>query len=397
MKIDDVVPQRSVEASSPEEIADVLKTAAIGSQNVVPAGGGTALGIGNVPARVDVLLETGAVSGILDYQPTDLMVSVRAGTTIAELSRELAAHGQELPLDIPFPEQATVGGLVATAFAGPRRFGSGTLKDLLVGCSYVRGDGLIAKAGGMVVKNVSGFEIPRLLHGSWGTLAVLTSANFKVTPIPKGDITCTVAYPTVQAATEAAQGVLLSGASAVSCEIQQRAGQGGETELLVRIQGREDGVREQLDDLRRALGNADVHVEHEQESRAFWQQHVNDWASAGDHGQLAIGARPRDIGTVLATLEGLPTGLVREWVASPGTGAVRVRFSPEAITPDAFWSTVTPAPELPGISMMIEFAPASWKRAVDVWGTPPASLGVMQAIKRQFDPEGVLNRHRMMV
>lgn len=397
MKVDDVVPQRVVEANSSEEISDVLKTAAMGGQNVVPAGGGTALGIGNVPERVDVLLETRAIAGIIDYQPTDLMVSVRAGTTIAELSRELSAQGQELPLDIPFPEQATVGGLVATAFAGPRRFGSGTLKDLLVGCSYVRGDGLIAKAGGMVVKNVSGFEIPRLLHGSWGTLAVLTSANFKVTPIPKGDITCTVAYPTMEAAVEAARNVLLSGASAVSCEVQQHTVRGGETGLLVRIQGREDGVREQLDDLRRALGDAEMRVLHGPESRSFWQQHVDAWAAADGHGQLAIGTRPRDVATVLAALAGLPTGLVREWVASPGTGAVRVRFDPEVIAPGDFWNTVSPALELPGSSMMIEFAPASWKREIDVWGARPASIEIMRAIKQQFDPDCVLNRHRMMV
>src|SRR5699024_1400043 len=123
------------------------------------------------------------------YEPADLTASFHAGTTLAEVNDILGEQGQELPLDMPQADRATIGGLVATGFYGPRRLGSGTLKDLLIGCAYVRGDGLVAKAGGMLVKNVSGFEISRLLHGSWGSLAGLTSINLKVVPKPKADFT----------------------------------------------------------------------------------------------------------------------------------------------------------------------------------------------------------------
>ncbi len=392
--IDGISPGTSVEVSTPDEVADVLRAASMSGQNVVPVGGATALSIGNTPKQVDVALELSSLSGVIDYQATDLMVSVRAGTTIAALSAELAVHGQELPLDIPFPDRATVGGVLAAAFAGPRRFGSGTLKDLVVGCSYVRGDGLIAKAGGMVVKNVSGFEIPRLLHGSWGTLAIITSANFKVTPIAKGDLTCSVDYPSIAEALNAGNRVLMSGASVVSCEIVQSP---NATTLLVRLQGREDGVREQLSDLRKALVGAEPRVAEGAESRRLWQMHVDHLAAADGMAQVVIGARPRDLESMLAHLETIPEGCVKELIASPATGTIRVRFDPDRIAADRFWTTLTPPQTLQGVSMMVEFAPSPWKRGVDVWGPPPPSIEIMRSIKRQFDPDGVLNRGRMMV
>ncbi len=337
--VDGVTPERVCLPLTSSEVADFLKAASIDGQNVVPAGGGTALQIGNPVERIDVLLDTSSLAGVIDYKPTDLMVSVRAGTTIAALNAELAAFGQELPLDIAFPDRASVGGVVATAFAGPRRFASGTLKDLMVGCEYVRGDGLIAKAGGMVVKNVSGFEIPRLLHGSWGTLAVLTSANFKVTPVAKGDLTCSVRFSSWAEAVQAGNRTLTSGVSIVSCEI----------------------------------------------------------ATVDECGQVVIGARPRDLEAMLTHIESLPAGLVQETCASPGTGTVRIRFIPELISPGDFWATITPRQTMPGLAMMVEFAPVEWKRGLDVWGAAPAGIEIMRAVKRQFDPAGVLNRGRMMI
>ncbi|MGI8482928.1 MAG: FAD-binding oxidoreductase [Thermomicrobiales bacterium] len=392
--IDGISPGTSVDVSTPDEVADVLRTASINGQNVVPVGGGTALSIGNISEQVDVAIGLSSLSGVIDYQATDLMVSVRAGTTIAALSAELAAHGQELPLDIPFPDRATVGGVLATAFAGPRRFGSGTLKDLVVGCSYVRGDGLIAKAGGMVVKNVSGFEIPRLLHGSWGTLAVMTSANFKVTPIPKGDLTCSVDYSSMPDAVKAGSRVLMSGVSVVSCEIVQLP---QAITLLVRLQGREEGVHEQLSDLRKALAGAEPGVDEGVASRRVWQSQVEHLASADGLVQVVIGARPRDLESLLAHLETMPAGSVTELIASPATGTVRVRLDPEQFASDHFWTTLTPPQGLQGLSMMVEFAPSARKRGLDVWGPPPAGIEIMRSIKRQFDPDNVLNRGRMMV
>ena len=392
--IDGITSGANVDVSTPDEIADILRAASMIGQNVVPVGGGSALSIGNIPEQIDVAIGLSSLFGVIDYKATDLMVSVRAGTTIAALSAELAAHGQELPLDIPFPARATVGGVLATAFAGPRRFGSGTLKDLVVGCSYVRGDGLIAKAGGMVVKNVSGFEIPRLLHGSWGTLAIITSANFKVTPITKGDLTCSVDYPSMAEAVGAGNRVLMSGVSVVSCEIVQLP---NATTLLVRLQGREDGVREQLSDLRRVLDGVEPSVVEGVESRRLWQLHVEHLAAADGMVQVVIGARPRDLDSMLAHLETIPGGWMNELVASPATGTIRIRFDPDRIAADHFWTTVTPPQGLQGLSMMVEFAPSAWKRGVGVWGPPPAGIEIMRAIKRQFDPDSVLNRGRMMV
>ncbi len=392
--IDGVEPERVCIPLSSSEVSDFLKAASIDGQNVVPSGGGTALEIGNPAARIDVLLDTSSLAGVIDYKPTDLMVSVRAGTTIGDLSDVLAEHGQELPLDIAFADRATVGGVVATAFAGPRRFGSGTLKDLLVGCEYVRGDGMIAKAGGMVVKNVSGFEIPRLLHGSWGTLAVVTSANFKVTPIAKGDLTLSVRFPSITEAIEAAHRTLMSGVSIVSCEIVYDV---QEIHLLLRLQGREDGVRAQLIGVQRLLDGSSMAVHEGEASRQFWQQHVDHFAAADGLGQVVIGMRPRDLAAMLMHVGSMPAGFTQEVCASPATGTVRIRFDHDQVAADEFWSTVTPKLPMAGLSMMVEFASLDWKRGLDIWGVAPAGLEIMRAVKSQFDPAGVLNRGRMMI
>ncbi|MBO9316314.1 MAG: FAD-binding oxidoreductase, partial [Chloroflexus sp.] len=190
-------PLLSVAPGSLEELAQAVARLAAEHVAIVPWGGGTQQRWGRPPSRPFAVLLTGRLNRILDYTPDDLTISVEAGMTLGALSAALAANGQMLPLDAPLPDRATIGGLLATAMDGPRRLGYGSARDLLIGIRVVEATGRISKAGGMVVKNVSGFDMMKLYLGSFGTLAIIASANFKLIPQPRSaaSILCRAATP----------------------------------------------------------------------------------------------------------------------------------------------------------------------------------------------------------
>ncbi|MGP3910350.1 FAD-binding oxidoreductase [Nonomuraea sp. 10N515B] len=167
-----------------EEIAAVLRACAERDLAVVPAGGGTKLHWGPPPERCDVLLDLCCMNEILEHAAGDLVVRAQAGVTMGALSAALADKGQELALDVPFAEDSTVGGTLATAPAGPRAFRYGTARDLLIGITVVLPDGTIARSGGKVVKNVAGYDLGKLFTGSYGTLGVIAEATFRLHPLP---------------------------------------------------------------------------------------------------------------------------------------------------------------------------------------------------------------------
>ncbi|MFC4005654.1 FAD-binding oxidoreductase [Nonomuraea purpurea] len=169
---------------SVEEIAAVLRGCAERDLAVVPAGGGTKLHWGRPPERCDVLLDLCCMNEIIEHAAGDLVVRAQAGVTMDALAAALADKGQELALDVPFAEGATVGGTLAAALPGPRAFRYGTARDLLIGITVVLPDGTIAKSGGKVVKNVAGYDLGKLFTGSYGTLGVIAEATFRLHPLP---------------------------------------------------------------------------------------------------------------------------------------------------------------------------------------------------------------------
>ncbi|MFC4115722.1 FAD-binding oxidoreductase [Nonomuraea zeae] len=167
-----------------EEVAAVLRACSEHDLAVVPAGGGTKLHWGRPPERCDVLLDMCCMNEVLEHAAGDLVVRAQAGVTMDALSAALAEKGQELALDVPFPEGTTVGGTLAAALPGPRSFRYGTARDLLIGITVVLPDGTVAKSGGKVVKNVAGYDLGKLFTGSYGTLGVIAEATFRLHPLP---------------------------------------------------------------------------------------------------------------------------------------------------------------------------------------------------------------------
>ena len=178
---------------TPELLAAALKLCADLGAAAVAVGSGTKLDRGRNPGRVDVLFSTAALNGINDYQSEDLTVSAQAGIRLAQLQSELAGRGQFLALDPPWPQDATLGGLLATASEGPLRRRYGALRDQLLGIRVAGPDGQLSSAGGRVVKNVSGYDLTRLHTGAFGTLGVITDVNLKVWPLPEAESTLAAA------------------------------------------------------------------------------------------------------------------------------------------------------------------------------------------------------------
>src|SRR2546423_6530015 len=179
LAVDGVVPRFVAAPGSIEELGAVLRTAADQGWAVSPRGGGTKMGLGNPPRALDLVLDTCGLRGLVDYTPADMTVTVRAGTGLADLQAELAVHGQMLALDPPFAEEATIGGILATNDSGPHRLGYGTARDLVIGTRVVGMDGRATKAGGKVVKNVTGYDLNKLYIGSLGTLAGLAQGPLR--------------------------------------------------------------------------------------------------------------------------------------------------------------------------------------------------------------------------
>ena len=162
---------------------------------IAPWGGGTRQHVGYPPERYDIALSTEHLSRITEYSPADLTITAEAGVTVAEIQRTLAAEGQWLPLQVARPEQQTVGGLVAARADSLRRFESGSVRDSLIGVSVVSHAGELIKGGGKVVKNVSGYDLPKLYCGSWGTLGLIVEATFKVAPLPEASTVALLVLP----------------------------------------------------------------------------------------------------------------------------------------------------------------------------------------------------------
>ena len=180
-----VVPSFVASPASTEEASALLRIAAAHGLTVIPRGAGTGLGWGTPPASCDLVLDMTAMDQVIEHAAGDLVARVQAGATMGHLASVLATAGQQLAVDAP--ADATVGGVVATGTAGPRRFRYGAPRDLLIGITVVRADGVVAHSGGKVVKNVAGYDLGKLFSGSQGTLGLITEVTFRLHPLPAAE------------------------------------------------------------------------------------------------------------------------------------------------------------------------------------------------------------------
>jgi glycolate oxidase FAD binding subunit len=196
--VDEIAPAAVVKPETVEQVEAIIAVAISEKLAVIPRGHGTKMGMGMPPERYDLALEMTGLRQIAYYDPDDLTLSVDAGMDLSALAETLAEHRQFLPLAVPFFGESTVGGAVASGISSSLREGYGTARDFLLGAEFVSGSGALTKSGGRVVKNVSGYDLHKLLIGSLGTLAAITRLNFRTYPAPQGYGELVAAFSTIE-------------------------------------------------------------------------------------------------------------------------------------------------------------------------------------------------------
>ena len=184
-EIEEIRPHYEARPDDVAGIADALRFASRGEFAVVVWGGGTRIGLGNIPTGYDMALDVTGLDRVVDHTPGDLTATVEAGITISALQEALGRHGQFLAVDPPLPDRATLGGTLAIGTSGPLKWQYGSIRDTVIGMKVVQADGTVTKSGGQVVKNVSGFEMARMHIGALGTLGVIAEVSLKLTPRPR--------------------------------------------------------------------------------------------------------------------------------------------------------------------------------------------------------------------
>jgi len=387
---------RRVAPESPGDLADAMRHAHASDEVLAFVGGGTELGLGYPAERVDALVSTERLTRIVDYAPDDMTVTVEAGVTLAALQSMLGEHRQRLALDAPAGQRATLGGLLATNGYGPRRARYGGLRDLILGATFVRADGALVRGGGKVVKNVAGFDVPKLLVGSLGTLGCIATATFRLHPLPEAERLVVVRCPTasdlralcvalVEAQLEPSAVVALNVADGFDVRVLFEGFSAGVDEQASACVGRANalGLEARLDD---PAGAA-----------SFWQAHERSRTSADVRAKVtfppasleavydgALIAHARAFGDAAIVL--YPT-LGVAFCSGSGDGVdLAARALPYARA----------AVERLGGSLIVQAAPAFVREQVDVYGILPPSFALIQRIKERFDPRRRCNRGRFV-
>lgn len=388
--VDGVRPRLAAVPASGEALAATLAWASSERLSVRVSGGGTKQDWGAPGGTVDLLLSTAALSGVVEHRHGDLTATVEAGTTLAAVNATLAARGQRLPWDPPWPRQATIGGIVATNDSGPRRHGHGAPRDSIIGVTLARVDGRVAKAGGIVVKNVAGYDLSRLLTGSFGCLGVVLTATFKLAPAPPASRTVAVAVDTLEDAAPIAADLAGSPLTPTAVEVAWAPAR-----LLVRFESVEASVAQQAEEARALVGARGVAVVlGGEEERAAWNRHAAHWSQGGT--LVKLSALPAELFPTLAWLRdrAAADGIELAAAGRAGLGVVDVRLDGPLDEQARLVEDLRERLPVGRGSAVIRRGDPALRRRVDPWGPIGDGMRVMTAIKRQFDPEGLLNAGR---
>ena len=402
-----MIAQRFAPASV-EELAQALAQYNGEGLGVVVEGGKTLHGMGAPPQRTDVALSTAHLDSMIAHEAHDLTCSVRAGMTLARLSAELGKHGQFVPVDAPLRRTATIGGTMAAGWLGPRRHYYGRARDFAIGSQVVLADGTIANAGGMVVKNVSGYDMSKLYVGSFGTLAVITQLNFKTLPVPQRSRALLARLPEGTRARAIAQISALPVAPAAACCIEGfRKNIDGEDgidgRVFILLEGSEGLVDRGTRDVRSALGRAGV------------PETIIIDAGAGELLERVLDAQIASLGERSVTYRSLGTPeSVEQRAAALRDAANRHEIFTDLLFDVMNGDVFLRASERDSRAFaekieacdddlraidprsIIVAGDAPIRSSLDPWGALPPAIEKMRAMKAAFDPKNTLNHGRFV-
>ena len=377
--VDGVRARAVARPASVAAVSALLTEASRAGLVTVPRGGGTALDWGAPPERVDVLLDTTALDRVVEHEAGDLVVVAEAGLPLDRLADAVAGAGQELVIDAPKERVeggSTVGGALATAPSGPRRLQRGGLRDLVLGVTLVRSDGVVATAGGKVVKNVAGYDLGKLVTGSYGTLGVVVRAAFRLHPVPPARAYVSATGPEDRVAA-AARTVVASQLAPAAVEVDAPGG-GAEASATVLLEGIPGAVGTRRDEAASLVRGTPV------EEPPWWRR----LPAGTDDVLLKVTATIPGVAAVLeAARDAEQTAGVP--VAVRGSAAGVLYAGVPAGDPAAVAAVVTrlrAAAANPGDGTVVVLrAPRAVREGVDAWGPVPG-FDLMQRVKQQFDP-----------
>jgi len=375
--IDGMMPARRLRAESERDVVEAIRAANAGREAVVLWGGGTRISIGDPPRRYDTALELSGLRGVVEHEPGDLTITVRAGTTMAELDALLAPHGQWWPVEVAHPHRATVGGTLASAAGGPSRYRYFHVRDWTIGATAVLGDGTLARAGGRVVKNVTGYDLTRMYSGSYGTLCALTELSLKLAPRPRTKLTLRadmLGLETAYAVTrELLRARLPLDAIALVTGLAALAIGPRDLSLYVRLAGDEATVARLRADVARRL----------------------DVVEGADDVWPRIAALPAEAttsvrGTWPAARPVEAYAVSTVWY--PGIETLHILDDQEGAE---LLRQVREVAESQSGALVLERAPTALRRQLGTWGTPRVPPVIAARLRERFDPNGVLAPGRL--
>lgn len=388
--------------SSAEQIAATLRVCSEANATVTPWGGGTAMGIGNLPKQVDILIGLERLNLLVEHDQANLTATIQSGHRLAALQEVFARQNQFLPFDPPANARATVGGVAATNLNGPRRSYYGSVRDLVIGMKVVLASGEHIKAGGKVVKNVAGYDMCKLFVGSMGTLGVITEVTVRMAPIPetratlitKGnlreglqltdELSCSKLLPSAV--------FLLSPEASKVEEMEQ-----GRWRVAVWCEGFEESVARHLheaQDMATRIGLA-TEILRASDHSEFWHE-VRDFPLQADRLVYRVTVPRASVAAVIQTVHNWSAaGFRAEMVSDVPMGIVWISTGGNAESVQWFTKLTAAVREHRGHAI-IHSAPSDLKRSVDVWGPAPVTLSLMREIKHQFDPKNLLNPGRFV-
>jgi glycolate oxidase FAD binding subunit len=387
-----VQPKLVIEPGTASEIAEILRLSNEAGLAVIPRGGGTKLGWGNPPSRADLILSTARLTEIIEHAWADLTVSVEAGCTIQRLQETLAQHGQRLALDPLWPEKATIGGVLSSNDSGALRLRFGALRDLIIGATIALPDGTLASSGGKVVKNVAGYDLPKLVTGALGTLGVITRAVFRVHPLPRN----TRSFSISAANAEETQRLVLAvqDSKLAHTFLQSHFSDEAPPVSDILFEGTDAGLAAQEAQLRTLSAPANVR----EASTPTWTAREELWtfSEPASTAMAKISILPADMARTMKLMEHIANGHQVRWralVYATGIGWLRLEGKPSSLR--GALQVLRGELEGQGCSVVALHRPEKMP-AFDAWGTTGDALPLMRAVKKQLDPKNTLNPGRFV-
>ena len=430
--VDGRVPSVAVRPRSSDEVVEIVKYAASEKLALIPSGARTKLGIGLPPRRYDIALDMSQLDRIIAYDPGDLTLSIEAGVPLHKVEATLAEHRQFVPLFVPYFEQATVGGSLATGVDSPLRQFYGTGRDYVLGMEFVHGNGVHSKSGGNVVKNVTGYDLHKLMIGALGTLGVITRVNFKTFPFSGGSHGFLAAFDCCERASSMRNRIAQSALRPLTLEIlspriselflrpeNTRAGEAAPPPdalstrhwmLATAYVGNEKVLARYESDLRRLAaecGAANVSVLGDDTRPSVWGRLREALPILLDASPattiIKIGILPSRMQEVIVKAAKMADANHLHWAAiARGLGVIYFALLPTERSQAsqrevaAATSEILAAASTLGANVTIPWGPSEWKATLKIWGPGRNDFAQMQKVKKVFDPLGVFSPGRFI-